>query len=197
MSVDRMTNDHTIEAAVRQFDIGGEFVYAMAYGSGHINDTYLALFDQAGAPARYIVQRINRTIFKNPGAMMENIQRVTAHLAAAVAGEPDSGRHVLTLIPVRDGRAWHVDADGEYWRAYQFIEGARTYDAVENADQAYQAAKAFGRFQKLLKLALSAQFTILTKLCRFHPFLLLCTGHFMSECPNPVRHATTSTGRLR
>jgi len=145
-----MNRDRNIEAAVRQFKIDGVFVDAMAYGSGHINDTYLALFDNAGIPARFIVQRINRTIFKNPGAMMENIQRVTAHLASAVAGEPDCERHVLTLIPTRNEQAWHVDAKGEYWRAYQFIEGARTYDAVENTDQAYQAAKAFGRFQELL-----------------------------------------------
>jgi aminoglycoside phosphotransferase (APT) family kinase protein len=43
-----------------------------------------------------------------------------------------------------------VDADGSYWRTYRFIERARTYDAVESTEQAFQAAKAFGRFQKLL-----------------------------------------------
>lgn len=145
-----MNCDRNVEAAVRQFKIDGVFVDAMAYGSGHINDTYLALFDNAGISSRFIVQRINRAIFRNPGAMMENIQRVTAHLAAAVAGEQDCERHVLTLIPTRDDAAWHVDADGQYWRAYRFIERARTYDAVESVDQAYQAAKAFGRFQELL-----------------------------------------------
>ena len=39
---------------------------------------------------------------------------------------------------------------GNYWRAYLFIERARTYDAVESAGQAFEAAKAFGQFQKLL-----------------------------------------------
>jgi aminoglycoside phosphotransferase (APT) family kinase protein len=43
-----------------------------------------------------------------------------------------------------------VDEKGSYWRAYRFIERARTYDAVESAQQAFQAAKAFGQFQKLL-----------------------------------------------
>ena len=43
-----------------------------------------------------------------------------------------------------------MDAEGNYWRAYHFIENARTYDAVESTEQAFQAAKAFGRFQKLL-----------------------------------------------
>lgn len=45
---------------------------------------------------------------------MENIQRVTAHLAAQVADEPDFSRRGLTLIPTRDGRAWYVDANGNH-----------------------------------------------------------------------------------
>jgi hypothetical protein len=52
--------------------------------------------------------------------------------------------------PERHGRAWHIDGDSNYWRASHFIEGARTYDAVESVEQAFQAAEAFGRFQKLL-----------------------------------------------
>ena len=39
-----------------------------------------------------------------------------------------------------------MDADGHYWRAYRFIENATTYDSVESASQAFQAAKAFGSF---------------------------------------------------
>ncbi len=137
-------------AIVRQFRIDGELSAIAAYGSGHINDTYCAVFHSAGVPARYILQRINTAIFKNPPALMENIQRVTSHLAEKLAGEPDSERRVLTLIPARDGRAWYEDAEGGYWRAYRFIEGARAFDAVESPQQAFQAAKAFGEFQKLL-----------------------------------------------
>jgi len=74
----------------------------MPYGSGHINDTYRAEFRHAGVSAHYILQRINSNIFKNPAAVMENIQRVTDHLAAQVAGEPDSRRRVLSLIPTRE-----------------------------------------------------------------------------------------------
>jgi Ser/Thr protein kinase RdoA (MazF antagonist) len=57
---------------------------------------------------------------------------------------------VLTLIPACDGRAWHVDENGGHWRAYSFIDGARSYDSVERPEQAQQAARAFGMFQKLL-----------------------------------------------
>ncbi|MCX6926620.1 MAG: aminoglycoside phosphotransferase family protein, partial [Verrucomicrobia bacterium] len=94
--------------------------------------------------------RINHNVFKTPVALMENIQRVTAHLNGKGAGLPDFSRCGLTLIPARDGRVWHCDAGGNYWRTYIFIERARTYDAVESPLQAFQAAKAFGWFQKLL-----------------------------------------------
>jgi hypothetical protein len=145
-----MSKEHNVGAVARQFQIFGEFLEAKPYGNGHINDTYCAVFHQAGVPVRYILQRINHNVFKTPVALMEIIQRVTYHLGAKVAGEPDFSRRVLTLIPAHDERAWHVDADGNYWRAYLFIERARTYDAVESTEQAFQAARAFGQFQKLL-----------------------------------------------
>ena len=145
-----MNLKHDLRAVARHFQIAGEFLEAAPYGSGHINDTYCVVFNQGGTRVRYIFQRINHTIFKTPVALMENVQRVTAHLAAKVAGEADASRRVLTLIPERSGAAFHRDDAGNVWRAYIFIEGARGYDAVENPAQALAAAKAFGRFAKLL-----------------------------------------------
>jgi thiamine kinase-like enzyme len=145
-----MNKEHDVSAIGCQFQIDGEFAGARTYGSGHINDSYCVNFRKAGAPVRYILQRINNSIFKNPITLMENIQRVTSHLAAKVSAERDRSRLVLTLIPAHDGRTWYVDADGSYWRTYQFIENAHTCDAVESTEQAFQAAKAFGQFQKLL-----------------------------------------------
>jgi Ser/Thr protein kinase RdoA (MazF antagonist) len=141
---------HTVGDAARAFEIGGEFVAASPYGSGHINDSYCAVFQRNGAPSRYLLQRINHHVFKNPVVLMENIARVTRHLAAQVSGHPDRCRRVLTLIPSREGGVLHVDAGGNYWRAYKFIEKATTYDAVESPRQAFEAAKAFGEFQRML-----------------------------------------------
>lgn len=145
-----MSREHSVHDAARQFQISGSFLGAAPYGSGHINDSYCVLFDQAGMHMRYLVQRINHSIFKNPVTLMENIQRVTDHIAASVAHLPDRERRVLTLIPAYDGQAFHRDADGNFWRAYRFIENAHTYDAVQSTAQAFQAARAFGRFQQLL-----------------------------------------------
>jgi Ser/Thr protein kinase RdoA (MazF antagonist) len=139
-----------VREVLRQFQIDGEFVEAQPWGSGHINDTYRVALQNGAEPTFHILQRINRGVFKNPDALMQNIQRVSAHLYAQVAGKPDSERRVLRLIPTRDGNSWHVDEEGDFWRAYFYIRGAHTYDAVESVEQAYQAARAFGRFQDLL-----------------------------------------------
>jgi Phosphotransferase enzyme family len=140
-----------IRAVSQQFRIYGDFLSAEPHGNGHINDTYCVVFDQGGARVRYIFQRINLNIFKHPVALMENIGRVTAHLGEKSIMEQDRGRRVLTLILTRDGHSSHCDTRGNYWRVYLFIEGARTFDAVESPRQAFEAAKAFGRFQKLLE----------------------------------------------
>jgi Ser/Thr protein kinase RdoA (MazF antagonist) len=133
------------------FDMRSDFVHGESYGSGHINDTYCASYDQAGLRLRYILQRINTNVFRTPVALMENIERVTRHALGSLLaeGNPEARRRTLTCIPAVDGRPFAVDSSGNYWRVYPFIEGARGYDEIENNEQAYQAAKAFGNFQKL------------------------------------------------
>jgi hypothetical protein len=143
---------HDLRAVAKQFAISGEFEEARPHGTGHINDTYAVTFRQTGGPVRYVLQRINHSIFKNPPALMENVERVTAHVRRKLeAGNADQlDRRVLTLVPTCDGRSWHADADGNYWRCYLFIERATTYDQITTAAQAREGAKAFGLFQRQL-----------------------------------------------
>ncbi|MFA6563681.1 MAG: aminoglycoside phosphotransferase family protein [Verrucomicrobiia bacterium] len=143
---------HDLRAVAACFQVGGEFQEAAPHGSGHINDTYAVTFSQNGSRVRYILQRINHSIFKNPPALMENIERVTAHVRRKLEarGADQINRRVLTLVPARDGRSWHVDTDGNCWRCYLFVERAATYDRIETPAQAREGAKAFGLFQKQL-----------------------------------------------
>jgi Ser/Thr protein kinase RdoA (MazF antagonist) len=145
-----MSQPFDARAAASQFEFRGELSGIAPHGNGHINDTYLVTCHATGAPVRYILQHINRHVFRDPAAVMRNIERVTAHLAAQATAEPDRDRRALQLVPARDGRNWHVDAGGETWRAYRFIESARTYEAATSVEQAFQAARAFGRFQQQL-----------------------------------------------
>ncbi len=130
------------------FDLRGVVLDAEPWGSGHINNTFRLTVDQSGLTVHYILQGINRNVFPNVPKLMENIQRVTKHLASR---NPQDARATLTLVDAHDGKPyWEDPATGECYRVYLFIEGASTVDAVTSKDQAFQAAKAFGAFQRAL-----------------------------------------------
>ncbi len=132
---------------LRLFPLAGRFTSAEPYGSGHINDTYLVCQDAGGSrPRRYVAQRINHHIFKNVPALMENVQRVTAHFAA----KEGASSRALSLVLAHDGRAVIQDFAGGWWRIYNFVEGAHTVDRVTNEAEAREAAMAFGDFQAQL-----------------------------------------------
>ena len=143
--------DPDLRALVRAFRIDGEFLDAAPYGTGHINRTFASRFRTSSGTVRFIHQRINAYVFKRPAEVMENVARITAHLGkkiAAAGGDP--GRETLTLVPAVDGRSYHVDEEGAFWRTYVFIERASTYDLVTDLGIALQAGTAFGRFQNQL-----------------------------------------------
>lgn len=138
---------------VKRFRAWGDFVEAVPYGSGHINDTFKVTFSMAGAPVHYLLQRINHRIFKDPRAVMDNIMRVTDHVRGKLtaAGMGDVTRHSLCVVLTRgDAKPCYQDGEGNWWRLYLFVEGARTYDTIDNRNQAFEAAKAYARFQNLL-----------------------------------------------
>ena len=142
---------HDLRAISALFQMRADFVEAHPFGSGHINDTYCAWYDQAGSRIRYIHQRINHHVFKNPVQVMENVARVTSHALTRLLadGHPEAHRRTLTCIPALDGKPYAFDAEGNLWRTYPFIERTRGYDEIECDEQAYQAARTFGAFQKL------------------------------------------------
>jgi Ser/Thr protein kinase RdoA (MazF antagonist) len=135
-----------------EFAFDGRIVSAAPYGSGHINDTFLTVTEGTEGQRRFILQRINHQVFKQPDLLMENVARVCAHAQAKLmaAGTSDAHRRALRLTPTHQGKAWHVDQAGNRWRCYDFIEGATGHDVVRSPAQAESAAKAFGAFQALL-----------------------------------------------
>ena len=135
-----------------QFAIDGTFVDGEEIESGLINKTYLAEYENdEGERSRYVLQRINELVFTDPQAVMRNISKVTKHINRKVFRQKrDFGGQTLNLYPGRDGKDFILGPSGGVWRCYNYIEGCRNYDIVENTRQAYQAAKAFGAFQDLI-----------------------------------------------
>jgi len=136
----------------RHFQIYGEILHAEPLKIGHINETYTATYNQSGTQVRYIHQKINRHVFKNPDAVMTNLMRVTCHIRAKLEDRkvPDATRRTLIVIPTRDGRPCHSNGHDEVWRTFVYVEGVQTYESVQTPAQAFQAGKAFGEFQSLL-----------------------------------------------
>lgn len=141
-------NLERLAAAARSFQVRGVFADAEPWGNGHIHDTFRVEFDAGQAREHHVLQRINTKVFPRVRELMENVERVTAHMERYARQEADGARRVSRLISARDGGAWHEDASGECWRMFGFIEGARSVDQVESAEQCYRAAQAFGRFQQ-------------------------------------------------
>jgi len=103
--------------------------------AGHINASYVVTTHRGG---RFFLQRLNRHVFPNLDALMENVARVTRHV-----GGP------LRLVPTREGLACARDDQGDVWRLYGFIERA-VARAMASAADAERAAGAFGAFQRAL-----------------------------------------------
>src|SRR5436190_4544167 len=59
----------------KQFQIYGEILHAETFKIGHINETYSATYNQGGMRVRYIHQKINKSVFKNPASVMNNVLR--------------------------------------------------------------------------------------------------------------------------
>jgi len=136
---------------ISAFRFSGECIHTESYGYGHINDTYAVYFKHEFArPIRYIVQKINHNVFKDPPKMMKNISEVTAHIAGNIweaGGDPY--RRVLRIIQTTDNQNYYLDEDGNYWRAYDFIEDATSYQK-STPEIFEQSGAGFGRFFCLL-----------------------------------------------
>jgi Ser/Thr protein kinase RdoA (MazF antagonist) len=136
----------------RQFQIYGEILHAETFKIGHINETYSATYDQGGMRVRYIHQKINKNVFKNPPAVMKNVMRVTTHIRRRLEVQEarDITRRSLIVIPTRSGQSFYRSREGEFWRTFVFVEGVQTFESVQSPEQAFQAGRAFGEFQSLL-----------------------------------------------
>jgi hypothetical protein len=142
-------------AAARGFGFLGDLAGIEPYGSGHINETFAATMDQAGRPVRYLLQKINERVFRDPEGLMDNFVRVTGHLRGRLAaeGRKDLSRRVLRALPAREapgGAHWLRDGDGGFWRALLFIEGASSMELADSPRRAFALGEAVGGFQGML-----------------------------------------------
>jgi thiamine kinase-like enzyme len=114
---------------------------AVPFGSGLINHTWKIGDDRNS----FILQRINHDIFKSPEAIANNINITGDYLRQHY---PD----YLFVLPVQTvtGNDIFFDKENGYFRLMPFVANSHTIDVVQEPELAYEAAKQFGKFTKLL-----------------------------------------------
>ena len=131
------------QEALSKYSRIGEIISCELYGNGHINDTFLTVTENK----RYILQRINDTVFPHPEEIMENIVGVTEHIRAKA---DDPKRETLTVVKTNDGANLYKDSIGSYWRMYEFVERTVARDRADGIEDFEACGEAFGKFQGLL-----------------------------------------------
>ena len=133
----------TTDEVLMDYDLGSEPVKTERFGNGHINDTYRVTLKNG----KYcLLQRINKRVFTKPYELMENVSRVCDFVANKTADR----RRSLHLVKTKEGNLYYIDAEGEFWRMYEYITDSLCLDKAETPEDFYQSAVAFGEFQNSL-----------------------------------------------
>ena len=141
-----LTNE--IKTAFNAFERGGNIVSVNQITAGLINATYLIETDKK---EKYILQKINTFVFKNPDELMENIVGVTKYITEKIKENGgDYKRENLNFLPCNSGKYYFRDENNDAWRMYIYVDEALTYNKPKNDDTFRSAGQSFGRFMKLL-----------------------------------------------
>jgi Ser/Thr protein kinase RdoA (MazF antagonist) len=139
MIIKKMTKEtSTLRTVLDEYRIN-DGVSIEPFGSGLINNTWIVK-DRA---RKYILQRINDNVFREPGAIAFNIEYLSRHIKKNHPeykfAEPVSTPNGKTMLYKENG----------YYRMFFFVEGSHTIDVVKTAQQAYEAATQFGKFTRV------------------------------------------------
>lgn len=134
---------------LKAFDVSGEIVDILNDEHGFINDTYIVTFRGAEHTARYVLQRVNNSVFGQPDDVMNNLRVITDHLKKKC---DDSGWQIqfAEIVKTRDGKDFYRGTDGNVWRVTTYIENAKAYDTIQGLWHAEECGKTLGRFLDLV-----------------------------------------------
>ena len=155
--------DQTLDnlfAVAEAFAAHGQVIAVQPYGSGNVHDTFLVtvggaqpLALEGAGESRFILQRLNTRVFRQPELVMANLRTCTEHLRRRLEQVPaGAGRRweAPRVLLTRDGRDHVIDSSGAFWRALSFIDAAQTFDIIKDMAHAREVGYALGRFHLLL-----------------------------------------------
>ena len=115
---------------------------------GLIHETWRV---EAGG-TEWVLQRLNRSVFRDIDGVMRNTAAVVAHLERRLmaSGARDRHRRALALVPAANGRLWVEDEEGGAWRCTSYIAGTIALSRASTPAVAREAGRAFGLFTRLM-----------------------------------------------
>ena len=131
-------------SVIQAYGFSTEGLFLKPFGTGLINHTWQLLAKDKA----YILQRINTHVFAVPEAIHANIRMINEYLEEHhpdyLFVAPVAASNGQTLVYAEEGIA------AGCYRLFPFVAGSHAKDVLENANQAYEAARQFGRFTRLL-----------------------------------------------
>lgn len=136
---------------IKNFDIRGDIKELNSINNGIINTTYVVKTDDKGNINKYLLQKINTSIFTEPFKLMKNIENVTKYISLNDSESKDT----INVIKAKNGLPLYVTSDPfshkEYYRVYNYIDNTISYNKSEKTEIVYNTGKAFGHFCKVLR----------------------------------------------
>lgn len=125
---------------VKYYGLNEDKIVIQPFGNGLINHTWFV----STTNEKFILQSINTKVFKNPFAIDENINTVKKYLS-----EKSPDYFLPVAIEAKNGHTM-IEENGIYYRLIPFVNCSQTFDVLSNPKLAFEAARQFGKFTKLL-----------------------------------------------
>ena len=137
------------EKVAKEFCINGKIVDLSPMTNGNINVTCMVTVDNNGETSKYVFQRINTYVFKQPKHIMSNIGYVTSFILDKIEKLGLDTDGVLHFLTTAEGNNY-VEDGNDFWRAYIYVPNSLTVNHSDDLNKIRSAGKAFGNFQNML-----------------------------------------------
>ena len=131
-----------LSAICKALQLKGELVDFEVLKGGNINTTYKVNCVDGQIKYEYLLQNINKFVFKEPYKVMSNIVNVTDYIERH---KSNYSLYNLVFSKTQDGVPFVVDEQGNFWRSTLYIN-CTTFDSTDNLFLIEQAGFAFGEF---------------------------------------------------
>jgi hypothetical protein len=111
------------------------------FGNGLINHTWKIIY----AGKEFLLQKINQQVFKHPLDILDNCRLLELYFK-----KNHPGYLFVAPLPALNHMNYVVDAEGNMYRLFPFVINSHSFNTVVSPELAFEAAKQFGQFTRLL-----------------------------------------------